>query len=237
MTRTVAIIQARLGSRRFPEKMLARLGEWSLLEWVVTRVRRSSLVDHIVVATTAEPLDDRLVAECQRLGVTVMRGSTDDVLGRFISALSGDSCDTVVRVCADNPFVDGGCIDDAIAVHHKEEADYTFNHRPLGSCNYADGFGVEVMSRKLLERVHLTSLSAAHREHVTLAVVEGVVPATIHACIAPSELARPDLRFDVDVPEDLAKLERLVTSGCLTPDSSAVSVVEGADRLSASERS
>ena len=93
------------------------------------------------------------------------------------------------------------------------------------------------MSRKLLERVHLTSLSATHREHVTLAVVEGVVPATIHACIAPSELARPDLRFDVDVPEDLAKLERLVTSGCLTPDSSAVSVVEGADRLSASERS
>ncbi|MFZ9816432.1 MAG: cytidylyltransferase domain-containing protein, partial [Ilumatobacteraceae bacterium] len=34
MTRTVAVVQARLGSSRFPEKMLARLGEWTLLEWV-----------------------------------------------------------------------------------------------------------------------------------------------------------------------------------------------------------
>lgn len=233
MTRTVAVIQARLGSRRFPEKMLALLGGRSLLEWVVTRVRQSSLVDHVIVATTTEPRDDRLVAECQRLGVVVARGSTDDVLGRVVGALTGDSCDTVVRVCADNPFIDGRCIDEAITTHHNEEVDYTFNHRPHGSCNYADGFGVEVISRRLLEQLHSTPLSLSHREHVTLAVVEGVVSASIHGCLAPPGLARPDMRFDVDLPGDLARLQQLVTSGNLTPESSAIEVLAVADRVNA----
>ena len=98
MTRTIAVIQARLGSQRFPAKMLADLGGHSVLEWVVTRVRRSTLVDRTIVATTQEPLDDRLVAECQRLGVEVMRGSTNDVLGRFVSAIARDAADAVVRV-------------------------------------------------------------------------------------------------------------------------------------------
>lgn len=232
MTRTVAVIQARLGSRRFPAKMLAPLGGRSLLEWVVTRVRQSSLVDHIIVATTAEPRDDRLVAECQRLGVVAARGSTDDVLGRIVGALTDDSCDTVVRVCADNPFVDSRCIDVAISTHRSKEVDYTFNHRPRGSCNYADGFGVEVISRRLLEEMHSMPLSSSHREHVTLAVVEGVVLAAIHGCLAPPELARPEMRFDVDLPGDLDRLEQLVTSGNLTPESSAIEVLAAADRVS-----
>ncbi|MGA1425989.1 MAG: cytidylyltransferase domain-containing protein [Ilumatobacteraceae bacterium] len=229
MTRTVAVVQARLGSSRFPEKMLARLGEWTLLEWVVTRVRKCQRVDHVVVATTTDPIDDRLVDECKRLGVAVVRGSTNDVLARFVEAVSNDTCDAVVRVCADNPFIDPACVDAAITAYRTEAVDYAFNHRPHGSCNYADGFGAEVVSRALLERLNATQLSAPHREHVTLAVIDGVVQANIHACIAPSSLARPDLRFDVDHPEDLVRLRALVSNGGVTLDSTAAEVVAEAD--------
>ena len=225
MTRTVAVVQARLGSSRFPEKMLARLGEWTLLEWVVTRVRMCQRVDLVVVATTTDSIDDRLVDECNRLGVAVVRGSTNDVLARFIEAISNDTCDAVVRVCADNPFIDPACVDAAITAYRTEAVDYAFNHRPHGSCNYADGFGAEVVSRALLERLNATQLSAPHREHVTLAVIDGVVKANIHACIAPSSLARPDLRFDVDHPEDLVHLQKLVVGGGLSPASSAFAVL------------
>jgi hypothetical protein len=76
-------------------------------------------------------------------------------------------------------------------------------------------------------------LSLSHREHVTLAVVEGVVSASIHGCLAPPELARPDMRFDVDLPGDLARLQQLVTSGNLTPESSAIEVLAVADRVNA----
>jgi spore coat polysaccharide biosynthesis protein SpsF len=234
MTRTIAIIQARLGSQRFPEKMLADLGGHTLLEWVVTRVRRSTLVDRTVVATTLEPLDDRLVDECQRLGVDVKRGSTNDVLGRFVSALEGESADVVVRVCADNPFIDPGCIDQVIREFRASGADYAFNHRPFGECDYADGFGAEVVSRRLLEQMHASQLTDRQREHVTLAIVDESLSAKKHACRAPAALAYPQQRFDVDEPADLAALSRLIVEKNLRIDSTAAHIVEASESSSAS---
>lgn len=234
MTRTIAIIQARLGSQRFPGKMLADLGGHTLLEWVVTRVRRSTLVDRTVVATTLEPLDDRLVAECRRLGVDVKRGSTNDVLGRFVSALEGESADVVVRVCADNPFIDPGCIDQVIREFRVSGADYAFNHRPFGECDYADGFGAEVVSRRLLEQMHASQLTERHREHVTLAIVDESIQANKHACRAPATLAYPQHRFDVDKPSDLAGLSQLIVKRHLRIDSTAASIVEATELSSTS---
>lgn len=229
MTRTVAVVQARVGSRRFPGKMLAVLGEHSLLEWVVTRVGQSDAIDRVVVATTLESLDDNIVAECGRLGVDVVRGSTDDVLDRFMAALDDDGCDTVVRVCADNPFVDASCINAVIDEHRSTGADYSFNHRPFGACNYADGFGVEVISRVLLTKLNRQVLSAEHREHVTLAIADGSVKAHVHGCEAPPALARPELRFDVDEPHDLQHLQTLVEFARLHVGSSAAEVVTAED--------
>jgi len=226
MTRTIAVIQARLGSQRLPEKMLADLGGHSLLEWVVTRVRRSTMLDEVIVATTEESHDNRLAAECERLGVSVIRGSTDDVLSRFAKAVEDDAADAVVRICADNPFIDPACIDQLVREYRVSGAEYAFNHRPHGNCDYADGFGAEILSRRLLDKLQSSRLSPRHREHVTLAVVDGTIPARTHACLAPSELAHPQLRFDIDTQDDLSKLNRLVAAGHLTPSTSASDIVK-----------
>lgn len=229
MTRTVAVIQARLGSQRFPEKMLADLGGRSLLDWVVTRVSRCRLVDKVIVATTQEPLDDRLVRECERLGVDVRRGPTNDVLARFVAAIRDESADAVVRICADNPFVDPGCVDQVIREYRESGSDYAFNHRPFGDCDYADGFGAEVISRRLLEQLNETLLTDHQREHVTLAIVDESVAAKKLACRAPKELAYPRHRFDVDEPADHARLSRLIKSGGLDVDTVAARFVEVAE--------
>ena len=233
MTRTVAVIQARLGSQRFPEKMLALLGNRSLLEWVVTRVRRSEMLDRVVVVTTQESRDDRLADECARLGVDVMRGSTDDVLARFAQAVEGDAADAVVRVCADNPFIDPACIDELVREYRRHGVDYAYNHRPHGACDYADGFGAEILSRGLLDKLQASDLSARHREHVTLAVVDGTIPALTHACIAPKELAYPKLRFDVDTANDLKSLNQLIALGQISLVTTAAEVVRVALRETA----
>jgi spore coat polysaccharide biosynthesis protein SpsF len=234
MTRTVAVIQARLGSQRLPEKMLALLGGHSLLEWVVTRVRRSEMLDRVIVATTQESRDDRLADECARLGVDVMRGPTDDVLARFALAVEGDAADAVVRVCADNPFIDPACIDELVREYRRHGVDYAYNHRPHGACDYADGFGAEILSRGLLDKLQASDLSARHREHVTLAVVDGTIPALTHACIAPKELAYPKLRFDVDTDSDLSRLGALVAVRRISPVTSAHEIVLAALELSRS---
>jgi spore coat polysaccharide biosynthesis protein SpsF (cytidylyltransferase family) len=61
MTRTVAIIQARMGSTRVREKVLLSLLGEPLLAHVVRRVSRARSVDATVVATTVLPADDEIV--------------------------------------------------------------------------------------------------------------------------------------------------------------------------------
>ena len=57
-SRTVVIIQARMGSSRLPGKVLERIGRFTLLEHVVRRSRLIRSVDEVVVATSTSDLDD-----------------------------------------------------------------------------------------------------------------------------------------------------------------------------------
>ncbi|MFM7453215.1 MAG: cytidylyltransferase domain-containing protein, partial [Cyanobium sp.] len=161
----------------------------------------------------------------KQLGVEVRRGSTNDVLGRFVSAIEGDTVDAVVRVCADNPFVDPGCIDQVVREFHGAGVEYAFNHRPYGDCNYADGFGAEVISAELLCRLATMNLTPQQREHVTLAIVDESVAVKSLACTAPPQLAYPHLRFDVDEVQDLDLLRELLVKGEIDLSSEAHTIV------------
>ena len=84
--KTVAIIQARMGSTRFPGKVLKKINKRHLLNILISRIKLSKNIDKIVVATTREEADDFL---CEWLGendISFFRGSEADVLERFWSA-------------------------------------------------------------------------------------------------------------------------------------------------------
>ena len=83
-------------------------------------------------------------------------------------------------------------------------------------------------------KLQASDLSARHREHVTLAVVDGTIPALTHACIAPKELAYPKLRFDVDTANDLKSLNQLIALGQIALVTTAAEVVRVALRETAS---
>ena len=56
--KTVAIIQARMGSTRLPGKVLADLAGKPVLAWVVRAARAASGVDDVWVATSTAAADD-----------------------------------------------------------------------------------------------------------------------------------------------------------------------------------
>ena len=74
-------------------------------------MRAYSGIDGLVVATSTDVADDPLVSYLEGRGVGVIRGSLDDVLGRFIAAMEGFSPDVVVRLTADCPLVSPGVVD------------------------------------------------------------------------------------------------------------------------------
>ena len=75
----VAIIQARMNSKRLPGKVMADLSGKSVLEHMIRRVKKSKQIDQIVVATTVNQEDNIIDSKLSRLGISVYRGDEEAV--------------------------------------------------------------------------------------------------------------------------------------------------------------
>ena len=108
--KTIGVIQARMGSERLPGKILAPLGGRPLLAQLCARIRPAR-VDEWWLATSSEPADDVTEAWGFELGLRVFRGDPTDVLSRFLTIGREAGADWIVRVSAENPFLDAGLVD------------------------------------------------------------------------------------------------------------------------------
>jgi spore coat polysaccharide biosynthesis protein SpsF len=223
--RNVAIIQARMGSSRFPGKMLACLGGIPLIEWVVRRVQRATKLTQVVLATTFSEKDDPLVRIAASLGVSVFRGSETDVLNRFDGACKMFKATNVIRVCADNPFVDPVELDRLVNFFSNYPCDYACNHQDRLGSGYADGFGAEILSANLLIKLANLAEGNYYKEHVTSYLWDHQDQFNLKSVPAPSQIRFPNVRVDVDTPRELKKLEELILQG-VTIESSANFIID-----------
>lgn len=171
--RTVAVLQARMGSTRLPGKVLLPLRGIPSLELMLRRLRRAARVDEIVLATSTEPVDDPVAGLAARTGVGLFRGSEADVLDRFYRAaepmgLSPD--DIVVRLTGDCPFVMPEVVDAVVdAVAGRDEVAYASNVSPP---TFPDGLDCEAMTYAALAAAWREASKPHQREHVTRFIVE-----------------------------------------------------------------
>jgi len=161
--KTVLIIQARMGSTRLPGKVLQPIAGRSMLARTWRRAARATLVDETLVATSVDPQDDLIAAECRRLDVACFRGSEEDVLDRFYRAATARAADFVVRVTSDCPLIDAELIDDVVRAAQHARPDYAANvlHR-----TYPRGLDTEVVTRAALEQAWREALEPYQRVHV-----------------------------------------------------------------------
>ena len=82
----IAMIQARCGSSRLPDKVLKDLSGKTDLQWVIERVQRSKSMDEVMVVTSMEKNNLPLIRLCAELNVRVFAGSEEDVLDRYYQA-------------------------------------------------------------------------------------------------------------------------------------------------------
>ena len=199
MGRTVAIIQARVASRRLPGKVLLDIAGQSMLERVVTRVG-NAVLDETVVATSTNPADDAVVAECARIGVAVVRGSEGDVLDRFRVAAAAHDAAICVRVSADSPLIDPDVCDRTVSALRDSDppADYAGNKI---NPTYPLGLDVEAFTRDALERTWTNAREAYERSHVTVHMYEN--PTAFRLVSVRDVVDRHQWRWTVDTEDDL----------------------------------
>jgi spore coat polysaccharide biosynthesis protein SpsF len=205
--RTVAIIQARNGSRRLPRKSLAPVLGRPLLDLMLERVERASTLSEIVLATTTLAHDDELATIARRRGVTVFRGSESDVLSRYVGAAAVAHAELVVRLTADCPLIDPDVIDHVVRVAQhtlSEDVDLVTN-APHAGRTYPDGMDVEVFTAQTLTRVDALATAAADREHVTLRLHR----APFHHEVVDLSSPAGEVRITVDYQSDLDRVRAI----------------------------
>ena len=96
--RVVAVVQARMGSSRLPNKTMLWLHGLPVAGWVLHRVRQVKRIDALVFALPDRASDDVLSNYLQSQGAAVFRGAEQDVLGRTLAAAIASRADWVVRI-------------------------------------------------------------------------------------------------------------------------------------------
>lgn len=159
-----AIIQARCGSTRFPNKVFALIDGKPLLWHVVNRLKYATKIDDIIVATTVSEKDDKIEQWCKENHFHCFRGSEENVLNRYYSASEAFPSDYVVRITADDPFKEPKVIDAVITKLIEEGYDHVTNNLPP---SFPEGLDCEAFKKSALDRSEKEAETAFEREHVT----------------------------------------------------------------------
>ena len=204
-----AIIQARLGSERFPKKVLEKLEDQSLVQFLNNRLMKSKHLSNIIFAIPEK--DTALETEINHIGADYFKGSEHDVLERFINAAEHFDIEHIVRITADCPLTDPEMLDDMIEIYSKYDYPYISNSLPP---TFPDGFDIEIFKYELLKEVHQITTNKHDREHVTSYIRNNK---KIPKYNYESDIDYSDIRLTVDTPKDL-ELLRVISSNipCFT---------------------
>lgn len=246
--KTLAILQARMGSSRLPGKVLLDLAGKPMLQRVIERVRRALTANDLLVATTTDPADDPIAAFCAAQGIACYRGSTHDVLDRYYQAARPLQPQVIIRITADCPLIDPALIDQTVQLMTDNGSlitDFACNRLPPPfTRSFPIGLDVEACTFAALKRAWKESTETFHREHVMPFLYEGVTLSsakriTAH-CLLTTGLSprgfriaqlhhQPDygsLRWTVDTPEDLAFMREIFARLNGNPDFTWYDVLE-----------
>jgi spore coat polysaccharide biosynthesis protein SpsF len=158
----------------------------------------------IIIATGDLEKNSELFSYASQNNIFFFSGSEEDVLDRFIKCAKEFKLDKVLRVCADNPFLDYALAEKIIAVSLSNGYDYVsyrVNNKPAILSHY--GFFSEVVNYSALVKTYSKSISISDREHVTPYIYNHPEEFSLMLKEAPQEIAdEKNIRLTVDTETD-----------------------------------
>jgi spore coat polysaccharide biosynthesis protein SpsF len=203
------VLQARMGSTRFPGKMLTDISGRTLLERVMRRLE-AAWDGPRLLATSDADRDSAMADFARSRGWLVFRGSERDVLGRFAAAVRQHGLERVIRVCGDNPLIEPACV--------RAVAQALDDHDVVSARGWPLGAAVEGASGRALLDADAEAVEPYDREHVMpwLYRNAGRYRAVTIAATEPLALAAEgsghdfsSIRLTTDTAEDVALFRSL----------------------------
>lgn len=208
-----AIVQARLGSTRMPNKVLLPFfGENTILDIILAKFKRIGLP--VVVATSVNQRDDAIVAFCKQRAVRCFRGPEQDVLARFVECAEYFGISKIIRICSDNPFLSEKELFRLTEAVSSEVCDYmSFDVGGVPSIRTHFGFWAEYVTLDTLHEVlRLVPSDSIYREHVTNYIYTHDDIFRVRWLDTPVGISsRQDIRLTIDTPVDFRNISELYT--------------------------
>lgn len=113
------IIQARLTSKRFPNKVLCPINGKPVLQWTIEAVKKSGYNFVITIPRNKTSQGLRSWLKLYDNSIKVYSGSEEDLIESFRIVNESEKFDTIVRICADSPMMNYEDIQLAIDLYHK----------------------------------------------------------------------------------------------------------------------
>ena len=199
----VAVVQARMGSSRFPGKVMKKINNEPLIGLLLERLKISKKITNIVVATSKNQDNIPLIKYLKDNKYDFFQGSENDVLDRYAKAAKIFCADVILRITGDCPLIDPYMIDETIEIFLKEKIDYLSNTNPP---SFPDGLDIEITNLHELNTANLESKDSYDREHVT-PFIKRKKNIKIFNYKNPENLS--NLRWTVDEVEDFEVVEKI----------------------------
>jgi spore coat polysaccharide biosynthesis protein SpsF len=167
---TKIFIQARTGSTRLPRKVLLPFYEnRNILELIVERLQLTTLKDDIIIVTTNKVEDSAIIQCAEKMGICWYKGEEHNVLLRFIEAAKYYKAKTIIRVCADNPFIQPDSIEQLLHEFKKMPSDYIgfLVNNNIPSIKSHFGLWAELTTLEALQKINILTNKKKYLEHVT----------------------------------------------------------------------
>jgi spore coat polysaccharide biosynthesis protein SpsF (cytidylyltransferase family) len=193
-----------MGSSRLKGKVLLPLANKPAIQHVIERSCQIPNITDVVVATSHSPADDPLVTFCKYIGLSVFRGSEEDVLDRYYHAALFHKSDVIVRITGDCPLLDPLESGKVVKKFLDIGVDYVSNINPP---MLPDGLDTEVFSIKALQKAWKNAKKKSEREHVTLHIYSN--PDMFSLASVKYEIDRSDYRLTLDEEADYALLKEI----------------------------
>ena len=216
MSRKICVcVQARLSSKRLPEKVLKKVNELSLLELLIKRLKKTINSSQIYILTSNDSSDDKLEKFCENLGFNFFRGDLHDVYKRFRDFLKLYNYQGIVRISADSPLLDHKILGNMIDLFLKKNFDIVTNVFPK---TFPSGQSIEIINRQCFTNLPPKKLNKIQKEHVTKYFYENEKLYKIFN--VPCDYDHRNIKLSIDSPHDFNKLKKNFVFNKINADSS-----------------
>ncbi len=198
------MIQARVGSKRFPQKVLAKIENKPMIWHVINRIKSIKTVHQTILLTTKRTEDKILLKIANDSGAIGFAGHTHDVLKRYYECAKKHDVDMIVRITGDCPLIDPDLVRRMMMFYSRNNLDYLSN---ILIPTFPDGLDTEIFSFKTLEIMNKNAKLPSEREHVTAYIRNNINKFKTFNLENSKNLS--DLRWTVDEPCDLQFVRRI----------------------------